>query len=315
MKILIIYVARIGDTLFVSPALKALQAHYPNCSITFIGHPKRAEVMCHLPGVQVKSMRKKSAPFKKLFVRKKYDLAFVYGHDPIFVRYALKASQKVVAFEQKDPKLNALLYKAVKNPPFQSEHSIPLHLKLIEAIGISSHDPRIRLTLSEKEKAWAQNKIVPKKRLVGLQVASFPTKSFRDWPIAHFEALCQKMLQEMPDVHFFILGGKFEKKRTEWLYSKLQGHSTLFAGKTTLRQTAALMSQLHLYIGIDTGPTHIMGAFQAPMVVLYHGHSPSRLVGPLNRPHFFPIDHPKAQSSMEEISVETVFAKVKEALL
>jgi hypothetical protein len=47
------------------------------------------------------------------------------------------------------------------------------------------------------------------------------------------------------------------------------------------------MNQLDLYVGVDTGPTHIMGALHRPMVALYHGYSPSRLLAPLEHPSLY----------------------------
>jgi heptosyltransferase-3 len=79
------------------------------------------------------------------------------------------------------------------------------------------------------------------------------------------------------------------------------------------------MNELNLYVGVDTGPTHIMGALEAPMVPLYHCHSPSRLLAPLERPKCFVVDHPRAagcseDTPMAEIEVETVWRRVLEAL-
>jgi len=80
------------------------------------------------------------------------------------------------------------------------------------------------------------------------------------------------------------------------------------------------MSQLDLYVGVDTGPTHIMGALEPPMVALYHCYSPSRVLAPLERPRCYVVDHPRAvegcppETSMAEISVDAVWARVCEAL-
>jgi heptosyltransferase-3 len=87
-----------------------------------------------------------------------------------------------------------------------------------------------------------------------------------------------------------------------------------------LRRTAALMNSLDLYVGVDTGPTHIMGALGRPMVPLYHCSSPSRLLMPLEHPCCYPVDHPRAvrgcspETPMAEMTVEMVWARVLEAL-
>ena len=70
---------------------------------------------------------------------------------------------------------------------------------------------------------------------------------------------------------------------------------------------------------MDTGPTHIMSCFDIPLVVLYHCQLPSRLLGALEHPCFYPVDHPRphpcaVETPMGEIAVETVFAAVERAL-
>ena len=48
-NVLVIIVARIGDTLLVTPALRALKAAIPHGRLTVLAHPKRLEVLQHLP--------------------------------------------------------------------------------------------------------------------------------------------------------------------------------------------------------------------------------------------------------------------------
>ena len=48
-RILVINVSRIGDTLLVTPALRALASAWPQARISFLGHPRRVEIMQHLP--------------------------------------------------------------------------------------------------------------------------------------------------------------------------------------------------------------------------------------------------------------------------
>jgi heptosyltransferase-3 len=150
-------------------------------------------------------------------------------------------------------------------------------------------------------------------------VASFPTKAFRDWPPGHFAQLCQRIAARWPRAYFIFFGGDLEKARTEDLMRRFPGRATSFAGALSLRQSAAIMNELDLYVGVDTGPTHIMGALEAPMVALYHCHSLSHLLMPLERPRCYVVDHPRRNGCSEstpmgEIEVETVWQRVLEAL-
>lgn len=325
-RILFIVVSRIGDTLFSTPALRAVADTWPQARITVLGHPKRAEVFRNLPHVtELGAITKASAVVKRLWQRKKFDLAIVYGFDSSLVNYALAVSSRVVAFRQADEALNTRLAHAVPVPVFQSEHAVRQLLRLPLALGIDTHHVRIDFALSADEISGArerlkQHGLAESGPLVGLQVASFPTKGYRDWPIEYFLGLTNRIADRWPAARFLIFGGKEERDRTSWLCAAIGARAVDFSGRLTLRETGALMGQIDLYVGVDTGPTHIMSSFDTPMVALYHCLSSSRHTGPLDHPAAWLIDHPDTdvccseQSSMDQISIDSVWTAVQEAL-
>lgn len=326
LSFLIINVSRIGDTLLVTPAIRAVARAHPGAAITFVGHPKRCEVVRHLPFVSaVKGITKNWAWLLGHWRGRRYDFAIVYGFDLPLVNYALRVAERVVAFRQKDAAINKRLYRAVDPPPFQSMHSARLPLLLTQALDIAPDGHHLAYEVTDRERAWAlsfleQQVPAPKRPLIGLQVASFPTKAYRDWPVHHFAALCAKILCAYPQAHFLLLGGKEELAKIRELEITLGDHATVVAGKLSLRQTAALMQQLGLYVGVDTGPTHLAGAIGVPMVALYHCHSPGRLLAPLDRDKLRVIEHPALdaggtiRSEMAEITVESVWEAVQAML-
>jgi len=293
-----------------------------------LGHPNRVEVLEHLPFVgRVGAISKKSAPWRGWLARfaKPYDLAVVHGHDEALVAYALRVAQRVAAFRQNSERLNARLAVVVEPPAFQSDHAVRLALALPQALGVASAGLRLSYAVTDAERDWAAATLAADAPagaapLVGLQVASFPTKAYRDWPIESFMALCDRIRRHWPHAHFLIFGGAAEHERTAALKQHLGGAATLYAGRLSLRQTGALMSRLDLYVGVDTGPTHLMSAFDIPLVGLYHGFSRSELIPPLEQPRFFAVDHPRAgpdcptEASMADITVDTVFANVVNAM-
>lgn len=325
-EILVIVVSRIGDTLLTTPAIRALARAYPAARLTCLAHPKRMEVLRHLPFVHaVAGITKHRARLKGWLPGRRYDLAVVYGFDRPLLAYALRVAARVVAFRQADPAINARLYRAVPVPGFQSMHSVHLNLVLVQAIGVPPAGYSLAYRVTPEEAQWARAELA--RRLpptasprIGLQIASFPTKGYRDWPVENFVSLCERIGAAQPHAHFLILGGVRERERTELLYARFRDRATLFAGKLSLRQTAAIMSQLDLYIGVDTGPTHLAGTMDFPMVVLYHCYSPSRLLAPIGHPRFWAVDHPRAggdcgpQTPMAEIGVDAVWHSVRSAL-
>lgn len=325
--ILYINVSRIGDTLLVTPAVRAVARRWPGARITLLAHPKREEVLRNLPFVaRTGAIEKGRARFmgRNPFAGKPHDLAFVCNFDAPLVEYALRVARRVVAFRQPDEALNRRLHRAVEHPALQTTHAVDIQLMLPGALGITSDGKALAYHVTDDEARWAQGFLAEQgaagcRPLVGLQVASFPTKAYRDWPLDHFRELCRRILAERPDAHFLIFGGELEKARTEALAAELGKAATLCAGRLSLRQTAALMNRTDLYVGVDTGPTHLMGALHRPMVALYHGYSPSRVLAPLDHPCLWAIDHPLAdrcteQADMADITVDRVWVAVQEAL-
>lgn len=323
-SVLVINVSRIGDTLLATPALRAIARALPGAELACLAHPKRAEILEHLPFVRrVGRIDKRVAGWRGWLARHRYDLAFVYGYDRALVEYALRVARRVVAFGQGDAALDARLAPAVSEPAPFSRHAVFMRLALLEPLGIAPAGLRLAYAVTAAERAWAETTLsaarLAARPLVGLQVASFPTKAFRDWPIECFAELAERLRARWPEAHFLIFGGGEERARTAWLAERLGAAATTFAGRLSLRETAALMSRTHLYVGVDTGPTHIMGSFDVPLVAMYHCHSPSRLLGPLEHPCFYPVDHPHPHpcaetTPMADIGVEAVLATAERAL-
>ena len=325
-NILFIVVSRIGDTLFATPAIRAVAAAHPEARVSVLGHPRRAEVFEHLPFVyRVGTITKHRAAWRGWLSGKPFDLCFVFGFDQALVAYALRVSKRVVAFEQEDTSLNRRLFAAITRPPFQSEHAVLQLLRLPASVGVAPAALRIAFHSTREETTFARQRlqgagIGDGQPLVGLQVASFATKSYRDWPIENFATLCDRIVSRWPQARFLIYGGSAERQRTDWLKQRLGERAALFAGSLSLRDTAALMRLSDLYIGVDTGPTHIMSAFDIPLVALYHCMSSSKLTGPLEHPCAYLIDHPTSRerctemSDMADIRVDTVFAAVEQAI-
>lgn len=325
LSFLHINVARIGDTLLATPVMRAIRAAHPNARIDALAHPRRAEILRHLPFLnRVGGISKRSSWLRGRIGAARYDYAIVHGFDESLVAYALRVAKRVVAFRQRQEALNRKLYRAVEVPGFQSAHSVALALRLPAAIDIPPAGGRLSYRVTEAEDAFAAARLAADAPpcaypLVGLQVASFPTKAYRDWPIGAFADLAQRISAQWPSAHFFIYGGANDVERTAWLGEQLGARATVYAGRLTLRETAAIMSRTQLYVGVDTGPTHIMSAFDIPLVGLYHCYSPSRLLGALDHPCFYPVDHPRPHRCavdvpMAEISADKVFAAVQRAL-
>ena len=336
-RLLVIVVTRIGDTLLVTPAIRALAATYPEAVITVLVHPTRRELLLNLPFVhRLSSITKRQAFFRGRFDflrdKKPYDAAIVYGHDVSLVAYALRVADKVVAQPQRSPSFQAAGERLVTvADPKELEHAVPARLRMAQALGAVPAGLHLSYVVTAVEQAEALQLLAAlfrenitaerdNRRWVGIQLQSFPTKAYRDWPHESFVQLLQKLLVAAPDVRVVVLGDHASTHVAQDLVKRFPARVASLAGRITLRQAAAVMSHLSLYIGVDTGPTHLAGALGIPMVALYHCMHRGCYLMPLERPSVTVIEHPAAdgecsnQRSMAEISVDQVWQAVQERL-
>jgi heptosyltransferase-3 len=313
--VLAIIVARIGDTLLVTPALRALKAAMPRGRLTVLAHRNRAALLAHLPFIdQLGTISKHSAPWCGRLPTPHYDLAVVWGHDRPLVDYALRRARRVVAFDAPGLPDDSRLLRVPR--PQASIHAVRERLMLTEAAGIVSQQLRLAYAVTSEEAAaarrWldAQGAGTP---VIGIQPASFPTKPHRDWPVESFAELLRRLSAGFPRASFVILGDKASAAVAHRLQAVDGEKVIVAAGKFALRQSAALIGQLDLYVGVDTGPTHVAGALGIPTVALYHCSYPGRNLAPLEHPALRMIEHPATgktdagpEKSMAEIPVEVV---------
>lgn len=337
-RLLVIVVTRIGDTLLATPAIRALAVEFPEAEITVLAHPKRKPLLLHLPFIQhLGSITKRQAVLRGClgaFFGKPYDAALVFGHDTALLNYALRVSRKVVAQTQKDPRFPRQLagLTLVDDAPIK-EHTVNLGLRLAQVLGAKPAGRFLSCVVGAEEQRAARQRMqalysalgdpapTPSVvRWVGVQLQSFPTKAYRDWPLQNFVQLLQRLFVATPDICVVVLGDAASVKAAENLRRHFPQRVVSVAGQTDLRETAAVISLLALYIGVDTGPTHLAGALGVPMVALYHCRHRGRDLAPLEHRSLSVIEHPagdeqcSSQSSMADISVEVVWSAVQQRL-
>lgn len=322
-RVLVVRVARIGDTLFVTPVLKALKAAMPGAAIDVLVDPKRRDALVNNPHVE---RLIDDGPLARLGARlkgsKPYDLALVYGHEAKHFRYARAVAGFTVGFEQKEAGLNSLLDLPVRASD-RDIHAVDYALKLPAAIGAGPAGRGLVYMLTPEEMRWAEGFLASRtlgRGTIAMQVAGFPTKAYRDWPEAHYAALGRFVEKEL-GAGIVLLGDGKDRPKAVRIASSLKG-AAVAAGETTLRQSGALIAAAAAFVTTDTGPMHLAFALRTPTVALFHCMHPGRWLGPLEDTHLsrlLQMEPPPGKAcgrefGMESITPETVFASLKEIL-
>ena len=164
-----------------------------------------------------------------------------------------------------------------------SDKEIPLAdwlLTLVErGLGISTPNRQVAYTVLPAEKNWAKEWLAhtfagvqnPEAfPLIGLIIESFPTFKHRDWPSEHFVELCRGIAQHYPNARFVLLGSQLPKAKIAALKAVMGDRMAQAADRLSMRESGAIMSCLDLYVGIDTGPSHVAAGSGIPVVCLFH---------------------------------------------
>ena len=325
MKILVVHTSgRIGDALLATPAISAIRDHYANSTITVLANKNTLPCLQNNPDIDIlEPFHRRTSPLFGLLKPNYYETAFVFcgitDNKTSQISYARRTAKKVCAFNTNTIHDNKV---DISVPGFiAGEHIANHYLRLPAALGIEPTSRRIvyRPTQFETNKAIEILRELPPGLLIGLKLTSLKSRSYRDWPIENFINLCTLISRILPDTQYLIFGSTEEKQAINVFIEKFPGCAYNVANND-IRLTGAIMSKIDFYIGVDTGPTHVMSSFDIPLLVLYHCLSPSTYVGPLDHPYATLIDHTTTSSSctentpLSEISVETVFKRFLQSI-
>jgi hypothetical protein len=133
-------------------------------------------------------------------------------------------------------------------------------------IGIDEHEYRAKFYLSEEERKWAKQlvDVVPKPVIA---ICTQSKEVVKNWPLDHWVELINSI---SPDFSIIQLGDDKEPELEKVIR---------FAGKHTMRESAAILSHSDLFIGPDSLLMHIANGLEIPSVILFGGSRPVQCLG------------------------------------
>lgn len=167
-----------------------------------------------------------------------------------------------------------------------------------------------------------ERRIHPQRKLLmmGVGTAQQATK----WPVERFQDLGKRILSEQL-AEIVVVGGPAEKTIGEGL-TKAWNDGIVAAGSFDVLSMASLLTHADLYLGLDTGTTHLAAAVDAPIIGLYSEHNPRGEWDPMGNGHTILRHHVPCQvcrqmvcpvqghPCMTGITVDQVWQAVKERL-
>ena len=144
-----------------------------------------------------------------------------------------------------------------------------LYAYLLETIGLKVEQMYNELFFGEADviQACELLKDIPptyKKVLLGIGGSNGGNK----YPVEKYLVALKELVKK--DLVFVIVGGKSELDDANFIEQNLPPGKVLnLVGKTTLRETEAVINLMDFYLGNDTGIMHMASAAHIPVLVLY----------------------------------------------
>lgn len=320
-RVLIVRLDEIGDVVLTTPFLRELRRNLPDAWITLVVKPAVYnlvelcpyvnEVLTYdwrvggrFPNLRLHWRALKLA-FRNLW-KKKFDLAILPRWDAdyyhaTFLTYFSGASKRV-GFSEK-----VIENKRRRNRDFDRlfthvlndnalKHEVNHNLDLIRFLGGTLRNDALESWLSSEDEYFADNFLkshgIQNDNLL-IAFGPFSGSPKRMWPISNFNKL-GVWLTKKYNTNIILIGGKDVKPLGVKLQCKF-GKAVIDAvGKTTLRQTSALLKRCNLFIGNDAGPMHLAAAVGIPVIEVschpkrsskQHPNSPVRF-GPWGVSHY-----------------------------
>ncbi|MEZ4528421.1 MAG: lipopolysaccharide heptosyltransferase II [Desulfobacterales bacterium] len=306
MNILIVKLSAIGDVIHTLPALNALRGHYPDARIDWLieetaaplveGHEALDRVIVSRRKAWIRGLIKGPSRLENL----KSLLAFVHSlretsYDLIIdfqqllksgIPVRLARGMRRAGFDRGMEHMeHSHLFLNERIRPVSMEiHALRRYLMLIESLGVPVRDLEYRIPVRTAERNAVEELLRGAGRgrmLVGINpVAQWKTKL---WQNEKFALLADRLIRDMgADIVF--TGGPGDRETVEDIRSRMKEASLSLAGKTNLRQLAALYEKSDLVISTDTGPMHLAAAVGTPVAALFGPTAPWR-TGPFGWGH------------------------------
>ena len=343
-RILLIKTHAIGDTIMITPAIKALRNKYPNAHIGLLTGLSSMRIIQGNTDIDELLAFDETALFApkpieiiKLIRRvrmKKFDMAFIFQYSSLIHLIAMAFGIPFrIGFDRDGSGFS--LTRTIPWDIADKRWTGNVFLDIANLVGAEITDKRLRINISVDDIKFADallksNSVTDKNILIGI----FPGggKNTRDtvyqkrWGIEKYAAIID-VLSARYDAKIIVFGSSDEETLVSGLVKLSHTEIINTCGKTNLKQLSALIKRCSLLITNDSAPLHIAAAMDTPTVSLF-GPSRAKTIIEENEKHIaiqstypcspcycnsiFPgCDQPKC---MESISINEVITAIESQL-
>lgn len=267
MKIIIIGMNYIGDTLFITPLIRALKKHYGVSIIDIVNGEKGIDILKGNPYINNIIIKYKENMNRILedIKKEKYDMGFAattafYGAHMLYkakipIRAGVNSECRGIFLTHKTP------WKK------HSRHIIDTILSPLKLLNIKEDGINTEIFLTEEELKYGTDKM--KGYSNALAVHGGATRISKRYPIENFSKLIDEFYNETK-APVILVGSKddidFSKEMRNRLKNKIAED---FTGNLSIRSLASVLKNCHAFVGGDSAPLHIANAMNIYSLGIY----------------------------------------------
>lgn len=275
-NVVLLCLSPLGDTLFATPAIRALGESLPKARIIILANPPATKILKSNPfGMETITVSDQWSFLKVLsFIRKQeFDLALGLSLlGSLFTHWCGTSCHND--------------FNDINCPKSQSV--VQMCLEIVRTIGLNPNTNETEFWINDLEAMKAVQVVTSllddsgcyKAPLVAIHCGGHYFIRKR-WPLSYFVQLIQ-MLQVNFGFRVVLVGGPEDRQNASQIETSIPGVINI-AGHLRLTETAVLLQKCQLFIGNDSGPLHLAAALRRPTIGLF---------GPTSPNQFYPYHSP-----------------------
>ncbi len=281
-RLLVVKTSSIGDIVHALPSVQAIKEAAPNLFLGWVVRQRSADVLRGNPWIDALHVLPDKPTIADLlalgreFTAARYHLALdMQGLFLSGLITRLSGAPVRVGWDR-NREANALfLTHPIVPGRKQARHEVDLLYGFADALGV--HVPHPEFTPQPylaaegmgKARQWLSGLPAPR---IALNVGA--SRAYKRWPAERWQAVAQSLAACGRGLVF--IGDNNDAEIVTPLVASLQGACVDLAGKTTLRELAAVLACCDLLVTADTGPMHLAVAVGTPVVALFGATDPQR---------------------------------------
>jgi len=318
-RLLLIMRLPLGDTLFVTPTIRALRQRYPGAQITALAAGANAPLLAHNPDLDDTIV----LPFHRdwrgggalpatlrLLLHRRYDLALCFS-TPSLGWLAVACGIP----RQEFPDYLPFWWCWPQDfSEWNGRHAVELYATAARRLDLPSLEHRTHVRLTPAERAGMAG-LLHQLRLnrAPLRIAVHPgsgaAPAQKRWPLCRFAEVARTLVAQT-GAQIIVAGGPSEAALAAQLCCAIGPAAISLAGRLNLRQSMALFAACDLFVGNDSGPLHLASAVGTPVVGVYGPTDPA-VFGPWAPPQrVVTIQAPEFRPAIRFVGGATIWDQI-----